>query len=555
MAKLRTNVKKRLFACSALWLFSINSSAIAQTSRPAISSQNEQNLYFSQNDRLNYQRGFGFAAKGDEIALNAAITLIADKILVPDLQRELYKNKPNTDKSSLNTWLIANSDNANASEFFDYARKIYPDYEFARPSIQSSRRSFARIRAPQEARTDALSSASVSERQAYTQLRTQFNTNDDYEVINIAQANIESPASGAFSWFGGLSAYRIGDFEKSLSFFTISANSRFNDESKKSAAFFWAARAANRLKRSDVEAAMLEQAAQNPLSFYGQLALQKLGRWESLSIPEQKGETQAAKEILASSENARRAIALFDLGRFSEAQNELAMAWNNANSSTDLGYLYIAQILGFKDLVSKISEISNSAYIAGNYPIAHSLTPKGGSFVLDRALIYSIMRQESRFKSGAVSYAGARGLMQLMPATAAWMTGRSELRSNPDLLHDNELNITLGEAYIERLLKMRQIDNSLARTLMAYNAGPGAVSRWLNSIEMSEDTLLFIEATPVSETREYVKKVMSNLWIYHKRLGQNAPSLARLAVDQTPDYEPQDSPRFSTQKSITSLMR
>lgn len=300
---------------------------------------------------------------------------------------------------------------------------------------------------------------------------------------------------------------------------------------------------------------MLELAATQPLSFYGQLALAKLGRWQSLNIPNQSGEIEKAREILKNYAGARRALALYDLGQISDAQNELLAVWNSAPNSLDLGFLYISHNLGFKELNTRISESSNSAYIATNYPIAQNLTPEGGSFILDRALIYAIMRQESRFNSGAVSYAGARGLMQLMPSTAAWMTGRNELKYNPELLHDEKLNLALGEGYLERVMKMPAIDNSVARTLMAYNAGPGALARWANRIQMSEDTLMLIEATPVTQTRDYVKKVMSNLWIYHKRLGQNAPTLERLAHDRAPYYEPQDNPRLTSQSGFQTLTR
>ncbi len=549
MGIMRINTKKILLAFIAIPLFCNFNLAFAEP------SQNQNNLYFSQSDRQNYARAFGFAARGDAIALYAAIGQISDKTLVPILERELLLNQANPEKEKIRNWLLDNTNISNAQAVYELAIRSFPNEEFAQPSINSSRRSFARIRAPREGKLDTLSRTNNFERQAFIQLRASFAANKDAEVIQLALANQNSSNYAVFAWYGGLSAFRIGDFESSLSFFTNAANAQAFDEAKKSAANYWAARAAQKLGRIEIATSFLEQAATQPLSFYGQLALQKLGRWQNLAIPEQRSETQNAREILANSPSARRAIALFDLGLVSDAQNELSLAWNNSPARDDLGYLYIASTLGFRDLFQRISEMSNNAYISANYPIADGLTPQGGSFVLDRALVYAIMRQESRFKTEAISHAGARGLMQLMPNTAAWMTGRPELRTNPELLHNNELNIALGEAYLERIMKMRPINNSLARTIMAYNAGPGALSRWTNSIAMSDDTLMLIEATPVSETREYVKKVMSNLWIYHKRLGQNAPTLEKLAADRIPFYEPQDNPREMGSMNHTNLMR
>ena len=543
-----------LLASSGLiWLASAPINASAQNINRE--SQQTHGLYFSASDINNYNRAIKFALNSDKIAATGAIETISDKILVPFIERELLLKRNDVTKEELQSWLSENREISGADMVFDRATRLFVNQTFTPPNIYPNRRSFARVRAPREARDNQIEAASEQERAAFTLAKSDFNANNDYETINHALNYIKSPIASRIAWYGGLAAFRVGEFEKALSFFTITAKSHQSDDNSRTAAAYWAARTAQKLHRFDIRDDMLEQAAMQPLSFYGQLALQKLGRWQSLNIPNQNSEIEKAKEIITNDNSAKRALALFDLGLLNDAQNELALAWNKSVPSNDLGFLFIAQSLGFKELSQRISETSNSTFIATNYPISQSLTPKGGSFVLDRALIYAIMRQESRFNASAISHAGARGLMQLMPSTAAWLTGRSELKRNPALLHDHSLNLSLGEGYLERVLKMQAIGNSLPRAIMAYNAGPGSVSRWSNTIEMSEDTLMLIEATPVSETREYVKKVMSNLWIYHKRLGQNAPTLERLAEEKSPDYEPQDSPREMHGPSLTSLMR
>lgn len=518
-------------------------------------SSGQSGIYFTPYDKQNYIRALNFASNGDKFAARAAMEIINDKLLVPIIERELLLKRTDIAPQELQNWLEANSEVAKADLVYNRATSLFPDIHFEKPAIYSSRRNFARIRAAKEIRSGHLNGQNNQDKAVLTRTKTLFDANADYDVIAVANQNLNSPIIGYQAWYGGLSAYRIGEFEKALLFFTSIASLQNADESLKTAAAFWAARTANKLGLIDTENSMLEQASLEPLSFYGQLAMQKLGKWQSISIPNQHSEFEKAKEIIANNKGAKRAIALFDIGLTNDAQIELTNAWNKSPPAEDLGFLFIAQSLGFKELGQRISEVSNVSFIANNYPIIQNLTPQGDSFVLDRALIFAIMRQESRFDANAISHAGARGLMQLMPSTAAWMTGRSEFKTNPSLLHDHRLNLSLGEAYLERVLKMRAIDNSLPRAIMAYNAGPGAVSRWSNNIEMSEDTLMLIEAIPVSETREYVKKVMSNLWIYHRRLGQNAPTLERLADDKSPDYEPQDSPRQHYGNGAKSMMR
>jgi soluble lytic murein transglycosylase len=162
--------------------------------------------------------------------------------------------------------------------------------------------------------------------------------------------------------------------------------------------------------------------------------------------------------------------------------------------------------------------------------------PKDG-YQVDRALIYAIMRQESAFVTTARSTAGARGLMQLMPSTAAFIAAdRSLRREKVDKLYDPRVNLTLGQKFIKFLLDRDTLKNNLFFVLSAYNAGEGNLQRWT----VRDDPLLFIEAIHLKETRIYVERVMYNLWVYRYRLGQETPSLDDLAEGRWPTYRALD---------------
>ncbi|MBT5751892.1 MAG: lytic transglycosylase domain-containing protein, partial [Rhodospirillaceae bacterium] len=140
----------------------------------------------------------------------------------------------------------------------------------------------------------------------------------------------------------------------------------------------------------------------------------------------------------------------------------------------------------------------------------------------ETALLLALMRQESGFSVQAISHAGARGLMQLMPATARNVARQIKLPfSKNRLMSDPEYNMKLGRAYISGLLN--KYDNSYVLALAAYNAGPGRVKRWLKENgdprKSDVDSLDWIEMIPFNETRTYVQRVLGNLQVYRLRLG------------------------------------
>jgi len=158
--------------------------------------------------------------------------------------------------------------------------------------------------------------------------------------------------------------------------------------------------------------------------------------------------------------------------------------------------------------------------LAEGYPIPP--LPQGGA--VERPLVLAMTRQESAFDSGAVSSAGARGLMQLMPATASHVARSLGLPfSASRLTSDVHYNLTLGREYLGGLLG--DFSGSYVLSVAAYNAGPARVHDWMRDFgdprAKTVDVIDWIESIPVAETRNYVQRVLENLQVYRFRLGDH----------------------------------
>ena len=111
---------------------------------------------------------------------------------------------------------------------------------------------------------------------------------------------------------------------------------------------------------------------------------------------------------------------------------------------------------------------------------------------------------------------------------------------NRKALNDPVLNISLGQSYLEHLLTLKDIGNNFFFLLCAYNAGPGNLRKWLEKTNFGEDPLLFAESIRSSETRQFIKSVSTNYWIYRSQLFQHAPSLNATVSGHWPKYLPQE---------------
>lgn len=150
------------------------------------------------------------------------------------------------------------------------------------------------------------------------------------------------------------------------------------------------------------------------------------------------------------------------------------------------------------------------------YPIKYkdSIYQYATEFNVKKEVIASVINAESKFDEDAISYRGAIGLMQIMPKTAQWLAEKLNIEYSEELLFEPDYNIKLGTYYVSYL---QDKFSNLQVVLCAYNAGEGVVKEWLNNEEYSNngETLDYI---PYEETRNYVKKVMSNIKIYSKKL-------------------------------------
>lgn len=341
------------------------------------------------------------------------------------------------------------------------------------------------------------------------------------------------------AWAGGLAAWRQGRIEEARRLFERAARAPVGSSARRAAAAFWAARSALRLRDHRAYVPWLLEAAQATRSFYGLLARRALGlpsgfAWEREIV----GENEVA--VLAETAQGLRALALLQVGQAERAEGELRRLAAAApeNAALVRAILVVASQSGMADLAMRIAPLVESR---DGRPRDYALFPlpawRPDETAVDPALVLAIARVESNFNAGAVSPAGARGVLQIMPLTASYVAGQPELAGRArHRLHELELNLDIGSRYITYLARRPEIDGDLLRLLIAYNAGPGSLVRMTQSMVHGNDPLLFLEAIPVHETRAYVQRVLAFSWIYASRLRRPAPSLDALASGRFPRY-------------------
>ncbi|WP_451986593.1 lytic transglycosylase domain-containing protein [Azospirillum endophyticum] len=342
-------------------------------------------------------------------------------------------------------------------------------------------------------------------------------------------------------WIAGLAAWRLKQTDRAARHFEGMAAAGPRSPWKAAAADYWAARALARKGKEKEAAAHLAAAARYPHTFYGLIALRTLGslgeiRWQAPDLTGRQLAAMAAKPAGA------RAIALLQAGQRDLAGLELQRIDPQGDQLVEQAMVALTDRAGVASLALRLGNAvagpDGAPYAAALYPLPH-WKPRDG-FALDRALVFAVMRQESRFDPRLVSSAGATGLMQILPSTAQHVRERNaDIGSddtNRDALFDPSRNMELGQRYLSELLGMPEIDGNLFLAAAAYNAGPGTLARWRRDLSDITDPLLFIESLSFGETRDYVEKVMANFWIYRLRLGQETASLSAVADGKWPAY-------------------
>ena len=294
---------------------------------------------------------------------------------------------------------------------------------------------------------------------------------------------------------------------------------------------YWKARAAKARARGDTErehARALFEPLATGLGFYAHLAAHELGHPLALP-PAPPPLTQAELERAAQTPGLQRGLQMAQIGLRDEGRRE----WNFTLRGMGDRELLAAAELACKaadwQLCINTSERTRDQIdLRQRYPMpfAQVITARAQERGLDPALVFGLIRQETRFMATLRSSAGASGLMQLMPATARWTARKIGLDFQPTQVNDVDINLRLGTSYLKLVLD--DFAGSQAMAAAAYNAGPGRPRRWREGPVI--DAAAWAENVPFNETRDYVKKVLSNAMVYSQLMGSsNVPPLkARL---------------------------
>jgi soluble lytic murein transglycosylase-like protein len=337
-------------------------------------------------------------------------------------------------------------------------------------------------------------------------------------------------------WMGGFSAYQRGQYRDAVADFKRLIDISRPTDGFSDRAAYWGARASQALGDERGAASFLRVATQNPYSFYGLLAAEMLGRKPEINWRVPYINSDDATRIYSHSA-VQRVVALAQIQETDLAQKELQSNYSRLPTNADLPLLAMAlkmELPGAALTLARNLTRQNQWIPAGLYPHSERWKPQDGSKI-DPALLFAIMRQESAFKPGVSSRVGARGLMQVMPATASHI--RKELRQPPlsrEQMVEIPTNLALGQEYLVWMLG--EFDGNLMHAMAAYNAGPGNVRKWVAK-STTNDPILFMERIPFSETRKYVEKVMANLWMYRLKFDGTPKTLADVARGRWPIYE------------------
>ena len=326
-------------------------------------------------------------------------------------------------------------------------------------------------------------------------------------------------------WHAGFIALRFrNDAAAALKHFTTAAEQAETPISVARAAY-WQGRAAEALGRRQDAERHYEDAAEHPIVYYGQLARVRLGRSD---LPLRRA-ASAGIEHLPGHRGVRL---LYEAGARDLAGTMLMDLAQRLHTTPALEA--IAAIARREGDVRSLLAIGKLAVQRG-FPLDTAAFPTDGvpdfpqeGEPMERAIVHAIARQESAFDPSAVSHAGARGLMQMMPATARETARRSGLPFDLARLGSDALySARMGAAHLGDLL--REWRGSYILTFAAYNAGSGNVRRWIAAYgdprSPEVDAIDWVERIPFYETRNYVQRVMENLQVYRQRLDQRTAYL------------------------------
>lgn len=285
---------------------------------------------------------------------------------------------------------------------------------------------------------------------------------------------------------------------------------------------YWLGRALKAQGKDSAAEEQFQKIAGQP-SFYGVLATEELGGRAKLPTQAKPATADEIRQVERQA-GIRRALALYRLDLRPEGVKEWSWALRGMN---DRQLLAAAELAQRNQIIDRSISAADRTKDEHNYklrfptPYADKIMPHSDRQNLDKAWVYGLMRQESRFVTNAKSGVGAAGLMQVMPATGKWVANKLGVKFQPSDLHDPDTNVMLGTTYMRLVLE--SLDNHPVLASAAYNAGPGRARKWRDVKPL--EGAIYAETIPFSETRDYVKKVMSNAVFYQTLMTGNSPSL------------------------------
>jgi soluble lytic murein transglycosylase-like protein len=503
-------VTLRLTATAAASLLAMTALPAAAQPHPALSAH----------DVTLYAAAFDAAEHGDKARAEAALAQVSDDCLAGKVRYLEITRSHGASYQELADWLTNFSDTPGASAIYELALKLKPS---AAPPPKPA----------------ATTSASPDFNWRTTPARESHAAREAYFSGDVGRALNLARAAGD-AWIAGLSAYRLGQYPDAMvAFETLAANPSEHD-GMRAAGGVWAAKAAAAAGIADRAPALLKIAADYPDTFYGMIAQRALelsddplGRLiETVttggSAPAAPGES-ALDRLVRTDPHAHRAAALVQLQRLSDAEAETREGLAGASDDqTRSLWMTLRFELNLQPQTNEIVLHARTSQPApGHVYPTPPLQPENG-FVVDKALVYAVIWQESRFNDLAVSPVGALGLMQLMPPSAANMAGDPSLAADPIILFDTKRNLALGQAYLQ-WLEQNAAQYDLLRTIAAYNGGPSTLARTEALLGPGADSLLVIESMPAPETRAYVRKVTAAYWSYRRQFGAPTRTLDAVA--------------------------
>jgi soluble lytic murein transglycosylase len=326
--------------------------------------------------------------------------------------------------------------------------------------------------------------------------------------------------TAAVLWRLGWMSYRAEQFDVAIDYFDRLVVEESSPESVR--ARYWRARAQERSGIAGFEAEYEAIARQAPLSYYGFRAARRVRTTEGASRnPIPRGSAAIGERDLA------RPRILLEAGLVVEALAELDRLFSRARGLADR--LVLAQLYAEAGNFNRPQRLMVDAYgarLAGMpapedldvwwhawpIPFTNPFREVAARGVrVEPGLVYAVMREESGYRPEALSVVGARGLLQIMPETGDRLARREALSS---FAHDDlfvpQINIRLGSSYLAQF--MERFEGRTSAVIASYNAGPEAVSRWIEEGPVSDDE--WVEAIPYDQTRGYVKRVLRSLHVY-----------------------------------------